>query len=174
MTVKPICKSMLLTLVAIHYTTIKPTTWHACMTSWRFNWHRTVVGCRPVVRHVAYNKVMLSKSHLRRVKKLPLAWESNTCMEETRNGATTMEKHLQDTWCKKSKHPFTRATRQLVLFVWGCRLHVNLIPRVLRLFRQRLVARRDSGVLEVYYRRISAVKQWKRLHSWNRAANQKI
>ena len=40
---------------------------------------------------------------------------------------------------------------------------VNLVPRVLRLFGQRLVARRDSGVLEFYYRRISAVKQCKPL-----------
>ena len=32
----------------------------------------------------------------------------------------------------------------------------NLVPRVLRLFGQRLVARRDSGELEFYYRRISA------------------
>ena len=49
----------------------------------------------------------------------------------------------------------------------------NLIPRVLRLFGQQLVARRDSGVLEFYYRRISAVKQWKPLRSLYRAANQK-
>ena len=34
--------------------------------------------------------------------------------------------------------------------------------------------RRDSGVLEFYYRRISAVKQWKPLRSLYRAANQKI
>ena len=34
----------------------------------------------------------------------------------------------------------------------------NLVPRVLRLFGQRLVARRDSAVLEFYYRRISAAK----------------
>ena len=46
----------------------------------------------------------------------------------------------------------------------------NLAPRVLRLFGQGLDARRDSGVLEFYYRRISAVKQWKPL----REANQKI
>ena len=39
----------------------------------------------------------------------------------------------------------------------------NLIPRVLRLFGQRLVARRDSGELEFYYHRISAVKQCKPL-----------
>ena len=39
----------------------------------------------------------------------------------------------------------------------------NLVPRVLRLFGQRLVARRDSGVLEFYYRRIPAVKQCKPL-----------
>ena len=37
----------------------------------------------------------------------------------------------------------------------------NLVARVLRLFGQRLVARRDSGKLEFYFRRISAVKQWK-------------
>ena len=53
-------------------------------------------------------------------------------------------------------------------------LDFNLVPRVLSLFGQRLVERRDSGVLEFYYRRISAVKQWKPLRSWNRAANQKI
>ena len=41
----------------------------------------------------------------------------------------------------------------------------NLLPRVLRLFGQRLVARRDSGELEFYYRRISAVKQCKPLRS---------
>ena len=41
----------------------------------------------------------------------------------------------------------------------------NLVPRVLRLFGQRVVARRDSGVLEFYYRRISAVKQCKPLQS---------
>ena len=34
----------------------------------------------------------------------------------------------------------------------------SVVPRVLRLFGQRLVARRDSGVLEFYYHRISAVK----------------
>ena len=50
----------------------------------------------------------------------------------------------------------------------------NLVPRVLRLFDQRLVARRDSGVLEFYYRRISAVKQWKPLRSSCRGTNQKI
>ena len=36
-----------------------------------------------------------------------------------------------------------------------------LIPRVLRLFVQRFVARRDSGVLEDFHRKISAVKQFK-------------
>ena len=41
----------------------------------------------------------------------------------------------------------------------------NLALRVFRLFGQRLVARRDSGVLEFYYRMISAVKQWKPLRS---------
>ena len=35
----------------------------------------------------------------------------------------------------------------------------NLIPRVLGLFGQWLVARGDLGVLEVFHRRISAVKQ---------------
>ena len=35
----------------------------------------------------------------------------------------------------------------------------NLVPKVLRLFGQRLVARRDSGDIEFYYCRISAVKQ---------------
>ena len=39
----------------------------------------------------------------------------------------------------------------------------NLVPRVSRLFGQRLVARRDSGVLKFYYRRISVVKQCKPL-----------
>ena len=34
---------------------------------------------------------------------------------------------------------------------------LNLVPRVLRLFGQRLVARRDSGDIEFYYHRISAV-----------------
>ena len=42
-------------------------------------------------------------------------------------------------------------------------LDLNLVPRVLSLFGQRLVERRDSGVLEFYYRRISAVKQLKPL-----------
>ena len=37
------------------------------------------------------------------------------------------------------------------------------VLRVLRLFGQRLVARKDSGVLEFYYPRISAVKQCKPL-----------
>ena len=41
----------------------------------------------------------------------------------------------------------------------------NLVPRVLRLFGQRLVTRRDSGELEFYYHRISPVKQWKPLKS---------
>ena len=41
----------------------------------------------------------------------------------------------------------------------------NLLPRVLWLFGERLVARRDSGVLEFCYRRISAVKQCKPLRS---------
>ena len=41
----------------------------------------------------------------------------------------------------------------------------NLVPRVLRLLGQRLVARRDCGVLEFYYRRISAVKPCKPLRS---------
>ena len=41
----------------------------------------------------------------------------------------------------------------------------NLVPTVLRLFGQRMVARRDSGVLEFYYRRIPVVKQWKPLRS---------
>ena len=39
----------------------------------------------------------------------------------------------------------------------------NLVPTVLRLFGQQLVARRDSGVQEFYYRRISAVEQCKLL-----------
>ena len=39
------------------------------------------------------------------------------------------------------------------------------VPRVLRLFGCRLVARRDSGELEFYYRRFSAVKQLKPLRS---------
>ena len=38
-------------------------------------------------------------------------------------------------------------------------IRCNLVPRVLRLFGQRLVTRRDSGELEFYYRRISAVMQ---------------
>ena len=37
----------------------------------------------------------------------------------------------------------------------------NLVPRVVRLFGQRVDAGRDSGELEFYYRRISAVKQSK-------------
>ena len=41
----------------------------------------------------------------------------------------------------------------------------NLVPRVLRLFGQWLVARRDSGDIEFYHRRISAVKQWKPLRN---------
>ena len=49
----------------------------------------------------------------------------------------------------------------------------NLVPRVLRLFGQQLVARRDSGVLEFHYRTISAVKHWEPLRSLYRAANQK-
>ena len=48
----------------------------------------------------------------------------------------------------------------------------NLVPRVLRIFDQRLIARRDSGVLEFYYRRISAIKQRRPLQSLYRAANQ--
>ena len=39
----------------------------------------------------------------------------------------------------------------------------NLVSRILRLFGQWLIARRDSGVLEFYYRRISAVKRYKKL-----------
>ena len=39
----------------------------------------------------------------------------------------------------------------------------NLVPRVLRLFGRLLDTRRDSGVLEFYYWRISAVKQCKPL-----------
>ena len=35
----------------------------------------------------------------------------------------------------------------------------NLVPRVLRLFGQRLVAKRDSGELEFYFFRIFTVKQ---------------
>ena len=46
----------------------------------------------------------------------------------------------------------------------------NLVPRVLRLFGQWLVSRRDSGELEFYHRRISAVKVASRYG----AANQKI
>ena len=42
---------------------------------------------------------------------------------------------------------------------------LNYVPRVLRLFGQRLVVRGGSGVLEFYNRRISAVKQWKPLRS---------
>ena len=41
----------------------------------------------------------------------------------------------------------------------------NHVPRVLKLFGQRLVARTDSGVLEFHYLRISAVKQCKPLRS---------
>ena len=41
----------------------------------------------------------------------------------------------------------------------------NFVPRVFRLFVQRLVFRRDSGDIEFYYRRISAVKQWKPLRN---------
>ena len=44
-------------------------------------------------------------------------------------------------------------------------INPNLVPRVFRLFGQRLVPRRDSGELEFYYRRISAVKQCKPLRS---------
>ena len=51
---------------------------------------------------------------------------------------------------------------------------VNLVPRVLRLSGQWVGSRRDSGVLEFYYRRISAVKQWKLLRNLYSAANQKI
>ena len=40
---------------------------------------------------------------------------------------------------------------------------VNLVLRVLRLFGQRFVARRDSEELEFYYRRITSVKQCKLL-----------
>ena len=40
---------------------------------------------------------------------------------------------------------------------------LNLVPRVLWLFGQRVGASRDSGVLEFSYRKISAVKQWKSL-----------
>ena len=37
--------------------------------------------------------------------------------------------------------------------------HFNLVPNNLRLFGQRLVARRDSGDNGFHYRKISAVKQ---------------
>ena len=37
----------------------------------------------------------------------------------------------------------------------------NLVSRVRRLFGQQLVARRDSGELEFYYRRIFAGKRYK-------------
>ena len=56
---------------------------------------------------------------------------------------------------------------------WKCSVLFVQVPRVLRLFGQRLVARRDSGVLEFYYRRISAVKQSEPLRSLYRAANEK-
>ena len=39
----------------------------------------------------------------------------------------------------------------------------NLVSRVLRFFGQRVSARTDSGKLEFYYRKISAVKQCKAL-----------
>ena len=41
----------------------------------------------------------------------------------------------------------------------------NLVARVLKLFGQRLVAKRDSGKMECYYCRISAVTQCKPLRS---------
>ena len=41
----------------------------------------------------------------------------------------------------------------------------NLVPRVLRLFGQWLVIRRDSGNFKFYNRRISVVKQWKPLQN---------
>ena len=53
-------------------------------------------------------------------------------------------------------------------------LVVNLVPRVLRLSGQWVGARRDSGELEFYYCRISAVKEWKLLRSLYRAAIKKI
>ena len=43
------------------------------------------------------------------------------------------------------------------------RSKASLVPRVLRLFGQWVGTRRDSGVLEFCYRRISAVKQCKLL-----------
>ena len=42
-------------------------------------------------------------------------------------------------------------------------LAATLVPRVLRLFGQRFVARRDSEELEFYFHRIFAVKQCKML-----------
>ena len=48
--------------------------------------------------------------------------------------------------------------------VYNCK---NLVPRVLKLFGQRLVAGRDSGELEFYFRRISAVKQWQPINKLN-------
>ena len=53
----------------------------------------------------------------------------------------------------------------LVLCGWGSDNVpniLNLVPRVLWPFSQRVVASRDSGLLEFYYRRFSAVKQWSR------------
>ena len=49
---------------------------------------------------------------------------------------------------------------------------LNLLPRVLRVFGQRLVARRDSGLLEIYDRGISAVKHLNAIRC--KTTNQKI
>ena len=71
-------------------------------------------------------------------------------------------------------HHGTIIIPQIILSVHIFSVSHNLVPRVLRLYGQRLVARSDSGVLEFNYCRISAVKQWKPLHSLYRAANHKI
>ena len=60
-------------------------------------------------------------------------------------------------WISFKLSPFSITLRMLF---W---VAANLEPSVFRLFGQRLVARRDSGDIKFYYRRISVVKQWKPL-----------
>ena len=51
------------------------------------------------------------------------------------------------------------------IYQQGRTTQLFLVPRVLWIFGQRMGARRDSEVLEFYYRSISAVKQCKPLRS---------
>ena len=85
--------------------TIKPTTWHARQvgTKQSLDVH---VGPLSGMLHTT-NSYQLSKSHLRRVKELPLRNQTLSWKKQEMESSTTMEKHSQDTWRKKSKHPFS-------------------------------------------------------------------